>query len=808
FVICSLAAQKNDYSDLLSIYRQTAIPEKIFVHTDKDVYAGGETIWAAVYMVDGQSHQPDSLSKQIHLELRNAAGKVIQQLKLFPFGGHTAGDFILPATIQPGTYQLVAYTNFQRNGPTEAIFRKRLVVLGGLPEAGGVADPIPVSDIAERPGNPELDLRFFPEGGDCIAGLPCRIAIYASQNGQPVEVEGYLRGPNGQAAQFFRTEPVTGVGTLTYQPNNDAVSQLVAGPNKKVFDLPKSLPWGCHLQVSERRDTFYITITSNLEKGVAGTTLVIHSRGVPLLERHFKAQSEKIVLKLAANELPPGVAVATLFRPLGDPIAERLFFVSPRGNNQELRVSTDQATYATRERVELSAVFPNPSFQMDSSLAGRMSVSVLPDFSSTTYNDDDIRTWFLLNSDLDRPVPEAKKLLFGANERLRKQRLEDILLTRAWRRFRWEKLPNMVDLTPEFQLEDGIYLKGRMTNFDQPRVARPGKIFLTRLENGFVEEAMTDKDGNFLFGPYRLFDTVSVDLQGRFRTGKRNRLNPNITLDDNPYAKLTVKQQQVGLVLPAVQAVDLSAPATPDEDPLIGYHNQSLRSLTVARNYDSLIIDLDVVNVSSRKIDPGAKRRRRNWPYTRPGNRIEVNSIKWANLGTSVISVLSTVPGVSVNGRRVLIRGGCCPTFFLDGMPVSVSTIQNFPIQWVEFIDVLKGGVGGISGPQNSSSGAVLVYTKKGGDANAPEPGVLRTQFNGYRSIRQFAVFDYEDPKNRNRPDLRTTIHWNPLLETDLLGRATESFFASDQTGEFLVVVQGLRNNGQPFFGTTQFKVQ
>ena len=40
----------------LNKYKDFRIPEKVFIHMDKDIYAAGETIWMAVYLVDGQTH--------------------------------------------------------------------------------------------------------------------------------------------------------------------------------------------------------------------------------------------------------------------------------------------------------------------------------------------------------------------------------------------------------------------------------------------------------------------------------------------------------------------------------------------------------------------------------------------------------------------------------------------------------------------------------------------------------------------------------------------------------------------------------
>jgi len=123
---CLALTAQGEFARTLENYRLNYLPEKVFIHTDKSIYAGGETIWAAVYLVDGQTHIPDSLSGVIHLELHAPDGQIIQRRKLYPYDGHTAGDITLPATLTPGEYQLTAYTTYQRNSGEQSLFRKTI----------------------------------------------------------------------------------------------------------------------------------------------------------------------------------------------------------------------------------------------------------------------------------------------------------------------------------------------------------------------------------------------------------------------------------------------------------------------------------------------------------------------------------------------------------------------------------------------------------------------------------------------------------------------------------------------------------
>ena len=100
------------------------------------------------------------------------------------------------------------------------------------------------------------------------------------------------------------------------------------------------------------------------------------------------------------------------------------------------------------------------------------------------------------------------------------------------------------------------------------------------------------------------------------------------------------------------------------------------------------------------------------------------------------------------------------------------------------------------------------MYTKTGSDGIASEPGLLNATINGYHRIREFAVGDPTLPGNRNRPDYRTTLHWNADLRTNSKGLVKEELLSSDQTGKFFIVAQGLRADGTPFFGLGEFYVE
>jgi len=103
--------------------------EKTYVHTDKPYYYPGERIWFKAYM--NYYYQPwrDSLSKTVYVELINPEKEIVMEKTLRIDSGFAHNDFILPDSLEAGTYYLRAYTNLQRNFGDDKLFVKPIPIL-------------------------------------------------------------------------------------------------------------------------------------------------------------------------------------------------------------------------------------------------------------------------------------------------------------------------------------------------------------------------------------------------------------------------------------------------------------------------------------------------------------------------------------------------------------------------------------------------------------------------------------------------------------------------------------------------------
>jgi hypothetical protein len=122
--------------------------EKIYVHTDKPYYYPGEPLWMKAYLNYYNHGWQDSLSDVLYVELINAKREVQVERTFRIDKGVSHGDFILPDSIESGTYYLRAYTNLRRNYGDSGLFTKPLSVLRRMERV----DPTHQSPPQSSPG--------------------------------------------------------------------------------------------------------------------------------------------------------------------------------------------------------------------------------------------------------------------------------------------------------------------------------------------------------------------------------------------------------------------------------------------------------------------------------------------------------------------------------------------------------------------------------------------------------------------------------------------------------------------------------
>ena len=122
----------------------------------------------------------------------------------------------------------------------------------------------------------------------------------------------------------------------------------------------------------------------------------------------------------------------------------------------------------------------------------------------------------------------------------------------------------------------------------------------------------------------------------------------------------------------------------------------------------------------------------------------------------------------------------------------------------VERIEVLKGPSAAIYGIRGAN-GVIAIYTKRG---RFMKKGVLAFDMLGYHRPREFYSPRYGSSFDHLLQDFRSCLYWNPMVNVDSSGIAELSFFNSEKTGDFYIVVEGIGPDGHAGRNEKSYRVR
>lgn len=101
--------------------------ERVYISTDRTLYNPGEIVYFSLFNVETQTLHASNVSDMIYAELKNPEGKVIQKIKLLMGDkGIAKGDFSFPAEYNGGIYTIAAYTLWQSNDTANLLAEKKV----------------------------------------------------------------------------------------------------------------------------------------------------------------------------------------------------------------------------------------------------------------------------------------------------------------------------------------------------------------------------------------------------------------------------------------------------------------------------------------------------------------------------------------------------------------------------------------------------------------------------------------------------------------------------------------------------------
>ena len=748
-------------------YRINNPSEKLYVHTDQDLYLTGETLWFKIYYVDGAVHQPGDISKVGYVEILDGANRPVIQTKIALKNGQGNGMLFLPATINTGNYRLRAYTQWMKNFEPEFYFHKNIGIVNTFRKLDEQKE---TAEEAQK-----INAQFFPEGGELVAGLKSRVAFQITDiNGKGLQSEGFLLNAGNDTLASLKPHKF-GIGSFSFTPEDGNSYHAVISPtpgSAQTFNLPVPRTQGYVMEVRDSTDLITIHVSSSApENQVKTIYYFIHARQIIAASGMRQWAGQKTSLLVNKKDLNDGISHITIFDEYLKPVCERLFFKQPE-KKLELDVQTSQSEYGLRRKVSINL---SAGTDRTSYVGATLSIAVVKSDSLQNNLSGNIFNYLWLSSDLKGEV-ESPAYYADANSLEVKEALDNLMLTHGWRRFQWPDVMNVKNAKPKYLPEyRGHLIRGTVLNENgQPAsgigtyLSSPSKIiqlYTARSKaNGEVQFEMKD-----FWGPKKVIVQTNTSQDSTYQI----RLS-------NPFSELYTSAGTPELMLKPPVASNLLKRSVAMQVQDIYYGERSVRFAHNAVDSSTFYGKADQIYFLD--------------DYTRFTVMEEV--------------MREYVQGVMVRKRRdgfhFLVLNNVRKSLFqddplilLDGMPIfDVDRIMEFDPLKIKKIDVLTGRY--YLGPLHFPG--VVSYSTYTGDLAAfnLDPKSMSLNYDGLQRQRVFYSPEYETQKQRDSrmPDRRHLLYWNPQVTLDADGKKQLEFFTSDLTGNFTIVVEGLNKNG------------
>ena len=370
----------------------------------------------------------------------------------------------------------------------------------------------------------KANVKFYPEGGNMINGLYSKIAWEAKdEQDRPLSLKAFLF-KDDQVIDTIETSSY-GIGKfrlLVDQAHQYSVKLVHSGLADSTYTLPKPIVKGLVMDIANAvaQDTLRISLSTNVTRNI---TIRVHNFREGFLYIPYDMEYNKRVIKIPLTEVPKGLNTVTITDSLDRPLAERMFFAhySP---SQKIKLSTDQAVYKQREKVELKLNLTEMEEQAVVSIAcvqdNRLALKKITDIESYTY----------LNQELGSLPINVK-----GNAYADKEYLEQILLVKGWRRYTWQDLQQTTAKATPYSM-DSLKIKGQV-NRNKKELTK--EMTVGTMGGNSIELITTANKGSFDIQNEQLIADAGKKMF--LFVNDKNKLAYEISIKD-PYPKMAEQE--------------------------------------------------------------------------------------------------------------------------------------------------------------------------------------------------------------------------------------------------------------------------
>ncbi len=762
--------------------------EKVYVHTDTDLYYSGDIIWLSTRLLNAQSHTPSMLSKVAHVKLFDSNNNELYHKRIPIKEGTGYTDILLSDTLSTGAYYLSGYTEWMKNFSQEFFFQKQIYIVNNSINISGL--------VPEKEEKIYVD--FFPEGGSLIASMNNKVGFKISnehENGE--DKSGYIISDNQDTIVQVSTYKF-GIGSFSIKPKKGRSYYLYLknGNSIKKYELPKAKEDGLNLTVhvdDSKNVEVELEASRKFFRNHKNLIFIAQCRG----QVNFAAGGEiarKNAITIPWSKLGYGINQLTVFNEKGTPLVERLIFVQPN-DVSDLTISKLNTTYDKKELVEIEL-----ASNLSEDINVTVSVHDRPPMSS-----NNIVNHLLLTSDLKGQI-ENPGYYFSNTDSARRA-ADNLMLTHGWRRFIWDDVLNDKSTKKAYPAENkGLIFRGKLIN----------KLSGKAVTDTLVTLSILDKSANVLFSWLNNKDEFQFELHEMY--GKKKLFVNVLEFEDlNKYELLHFsKYDTFRHKLPTIN--HLPNPLSLEE-----HFNLGQKEKIILANYRIYKPGIFLPQKPEQPKDIFWKNQyigeapHELYPHEfvplKDLKEIIFELIMSARVkqkkGKDKIFVYEEAPLALQSSETIHFFYNKPATFFVNGIPVfDDEYVFNLPYENIYKIEIFS--VKTISFGDYKFHGIVGITTNNFqlGEKTDLEESLNFYEFDGLSVKREFYHSRINKQQDRRIPDIRHLLYWNPdsMVKKDSV--TTISFRTSDVQNDFYVKIEGISASGKPIYEMRKFNVK
>jgi len=833
--------------------------EKVYLFTDKPIYAPGESIWYRAWLVNGLTHTANSPSGVLYVELFGPDRSVIATQRVRVESSATLGDIALPDTITAGTYRLRAYTQWMRNAGEAYFFDRTITVAAGTRSPTG-----PQFSIIKKERGDSLFLTLHLPRNSRNQIADGRLRWTLINDDTPIGSENPRLTLDGSVDIAAWVSDSIAVKDLFMEIDYKGDIQRHPVPQFRTYYEVALLPEGGNL-IEGLPSRVAVQVTDRFGKAVSVQGFIQDDRGHLVTE--FSTEKDGIAIVELMPEAGRSYRAnvpyqALIFRSSEHRVMREGVSLYVDGAESDIIPIQIQASHNIQQPLmvlghvrgevgfmarstpgvsEFTAQIPRTRFR-----SGWVHITVFdangsPLAERLVFNDvDDVINTTITTSKPEYSTRELVRVDIETRSINGDAALSDMAVSVTSEALVPDSLWRQMDikqwLLAGSDLEGGVTWKSGLDLASMERVA------LTKGWRRFNWSTMADQANMAL---YEIEDGFTMRGKVVDNLTKRAARNQELTVLIAGKAIELVKTQTNGegffsipfhvtdtthivlqtrnsrgrshyeIRLDAFEGhVDASerigVPLDSDARSYFNYLMAAREKLFADREYGldpnyKLLGEITVEAQRDRDI---------NEFWFKPSIRADW-TVKPSDLKGSYTSALDMVRGahakfVLVNDEVLVLSRGSrtAARIFIDGVESDALEARSLPIEWVDHMDLIwdLSNLISTSFLGEDQRPIVAFYTKRDRTLAPNRQGLLNAIHPGYYAARDFYAPNYAIPDSTHEKiDNRITLAWHPIVRTDLSGKSSIEFWTGDIQGTYTIRVEGLTEMGKPIVASQQF---